>query len=62
MANKPLTIQDLYPDLSPEEQEKAEYDLKRYVGLVRRIYNRLEAEGRLDELKEELKNHKKDRE
>ncbi len=49
--HKPPTIQDLYPDLSPEEQIEAEYNLKRYVNLCWRIYNRLKDGGKLDEIK-----------
>lgn len=44
-------IQDLYPDLSNEQQQEAEYSLKTYVNLCWRIYNRLKDEGRLDEIK-----------
>ena len=35
-----ITIADLYPDLTPEQQEEAEYYLTRYLDLVRRIYER----------------------
>lgn len=31
---KPPTIADLYPDLSPEEQQEAEYFLNRYLQIV----------------------------
>lgn len=37
----PLTIRDLYPHLSPEEQKEAEENLERYLELVLRIYNRI---------------------
>jgi hypothetical protein len=49
--HKPPTIQDLYPELSPEQQAEAEYNLKRYVNLCFRIYSRLKDEGKLDEIK-----------
>jgi hypothetical protein len=36
----PVTIQDLYPGLSPEQQQEAAYNLGRYLELVRRIFER----------------------
>lgn len=36
----PMTIQNLYPDLTPEQQEEAEYNLKRYIRVIERIYRR----------------------
>jgi hypothetical protein len=41
IANK-LGITKLYPDLTPEQQEEAEYFLTRYVDLMRQIFERLE--------------------
>lgn len=41
------TIQDLYPELSPAEQAEAEHSLKRYLEDMLRIYQELEADGRL---------------
>ncbi len=35
-----VTIAGLYPELTPEQQEEAEYYLTRYLDLVRRIYER----------------------
>ena len=35
------TLADLYPQLSPEEQSEAAYNLQRYVNLVWRIYQRI---------------------
>ena len=35
-----VTIQDLYPELNEEEQEEAEHYLKRYLAVIRRIYER----------------------
>jgi hypothetical protein len=56
---KPPTIAGLYPDLSPEELEAAEYTLKRYMLLVWRIYQRLVEEGRKAELLEALEEGKR---
>ena len=39
-----LTIQDLYPELTPEQQETAQENLDRYVALTWRIFLRFEAE------------------
>jgi hypothetical protein len=47
----------LYPDLSPEEQAEAEKNLKAYVGVVWKIYNRLKDEGKLGEVKNSLLRH-----
>lgn len=44
--NQPITIQDLYPHMSEEELAVAETNLKRYVTVVVRIYERLKAEGK----------------
>jgi hypothetical protein len=44
--NKPITIRDLYPQMSEEELAVAEANLKRYVAVVVRIYDRLKAEGK----------------
>jgi hypothetical protein len=38
--NKEVTIQDLYPELNEEEQEEAEHYLKRYLAVIRQIYER----------------------
>ena len=37
---RPITIQDLYPELTPEQQQEAEYRLKRYIDIIARIYER----------------------
>ncbi len=49
MANDedPITIQDLYPELSPEEQEQAAENWRQYLRIVRRIFDGLEREGKL---------------
>ena len=38
------TVDDLYPDLTPEEREEAAENLHRYVGLMVRVYERLLAD------------------
>jgi hypothetical protein len=38
------TIGDLYPELSPEEQEEAERNLRAYLELVVRIFERIRRE------------------
>ena len=53
-----VMIQDLYPELSPKQQEEAEQNLLGYLDVVCRIYERIEAEGRLDELGEILRREK----
>lgn len=60
--DKEIIIADLYPDLPPEDQKLAEEQWLRYLALVRRIFNRLEASGELDELmlREEWKKRFKD--
>lgn len=56
---KEITIQDLYPDLTPEQQEEAEFNLLGYLDVVKRIYERLEAEGKLEDLAEALAREKR---
>jgi hypothetical protein len=51
---KSPSIEELYPDLSPEARQAAADNLHRYVDLVWRIYNRLKREGKLNEVMEEL--------
>jgi len=43
--NKPITIRDLYPDMSEDELAVAEANLRRYVASIVRIYERIRAEG-----------------
>lgn len=40
LPHKQLTIADLYPDLTPEQQAEAEFYLNRYIAIVRRIFER----------------------
>lgn len=35
-----ITVKDLYPELSSEEQSEAEFFLTRYLEIVRRIFER----------------------
>jgi hypothetical protein len=44
--NEPITIRDVYPQMSDEELSIAEANLKRYVAVIVRIYDRLQAEGK----------------
>lgn len=34
----PITIADLYPDLTAEDQREAEENLRRYLEVIKRIY------------------------
>jgi hypothetical protein len=40
-SKEPASINELYPDLNPEEGEEAEYYLNRYLDLIEQIYERL---------------------
>ncbi len=42
---KPPDLSQLYPDLTPAEQQQAAGNLRRYVGLVWRIFERVEREN-----------------
>ena len=44
--DQPITIRDLYPRMTEEELAVAEANLKRYVAVLVRIYDRLQAEGK----------------
>jgi hypothetical protein len=48
--DKEITIADLYPDLSPEEQAEAEERLLKYLDIVRGIFNRLVETGEIDKV------------
>jgi hypothetical protein len=52
MENQPITISKLYPNLPIAELQAAEENLTAYLGLIVRIYTRLEHEGRLEVLTE----------
>jgi hypothetical protein len=41
-----LTIRDLYPEMNDTQLGEAEQNLKRYVLVIWRIYERLKAEGK----------------
>ncbi len=53
-AKKRITIADLYPNLTLEEQAEAEHNLKQYLSLVWRIYQRVKRENP-EKLTESLK-------
>lgn len=40
-----ITIADLYPDLTPEQQAEAGYHLLRYLAVVRTIFERIAKEN-----------------
>lgn len=42
---QPLKISDLYPDLDEGDQAKIEFNMKRYLALVWRIYERNRTEN-----------------
>ncbi len=42
----PELLREAYPNLSPEEQEEAGENLKRYLNACLRIWERLEREGK----------------
>lgn len=35
-----MTIQDLYPELTPEQQQEAEERLMQFISIIKRIYER----------------------
>lgn len=45
-ASKPITIRDLYPQMSEADLTVAADNLRRYVALVVRMHERLQAEGK----------------
>jgi len=45
LPKKRVTIADLYPQLSPDKQREAEYNLRRYIRLVWRIFERVRSEN-----------------
>jgi hypothetical protein len=48
---KKLIIAKIYSELTPEQQQEAEYFLSRYVDLVQRIFKRIDsAKSELDGL------------
>lgn len=51
---KPITIADLFPNLSPEERAEVEETFRGYIQVCWRIFKRLENEGKLDEVLKEM--------
>jgi len=45
-----IDLSDVYPDLTPEQLAEAEYNLTRYVDVIRRIYERVNKLTGPDEL------------
>lgn len=45
-AGNPITIRDLYPEMSEAELAEAEANLQRYAAVIVRMYERLKAEGK----------------
>lgn len=43
--DKRLTVSDLYPQLTPEQQKEAEYFLLGYLAVVKRIFERIAREN-----------------
>lgn len=39
--NGEITIADLYPELSPEEQQETEYRMLRYLAVVKEIFEEI---------------------
>lgn len=39
--DKEITVADLYPELTPEQRADAEYRLLGYLGIVKRIFERV---------------------
>lgn len=40
-----ITLDDLYPELTPEQRSEAEYRLLRYFGIVKGIFERIVQEN-----------------
>lgn len=45
IKKKRITIQEVYPDFTPQEQAQAEYNLREYTLLIWRIYERVKREN-----------------
>lgn len=45
-----IDLSSVYPDLTPEQLSEAEYNLTRYVDVIRRIYERVNKLTGPDEL------------
>jgi hypothetical protein len=45
-SDEPITIRDLYPDLTEQQLREAEVNLERFTTALVKILERLRAEGR----------------
>ncbi len=59
--DKEITIADLYPELTPEQQAEAEERLLRYLAIVRKIYDHLVETGEIDNVLLRIQWEKKNR-
>ena len=50
-----ISIGDLYPNLTETELAEAEKKIEDYLKLVLRIYERLEAEGKISEVLDQIR-------
>ena len=59
MSKTPITIKDLFPDLTPEKEKEAEENLRRYFAFIARLYDRIASDPhereRLQALTEEYR-------
>jgi hypothetical protein len=44
--DRPITIADLYPELSQDQQEEAAANLRQYLAVLLRMAERLDGEGK----------------
>ena len=44
LQQKPISAADLYPELTAEEQYEAEENLRRYLAVVKQIFEHIQAE------------------
>lgn len=45
-SQQPITIRDLYPEMNDQELATAEANLRRYVAIIVKVYDRLKSEGK----------------
>jgi hypothetical protein len=44
-TNPPITLRDLYPEVSEDQLKEAEFNIERYLAVMIRIASRLRSEG-----------------